>query len=575
MANNPTNNQRRKQAIARIVVMALILVCLNILASYFHKGLDLTREKRFTLTDPTRRLLKNMQEVAVVDVYLKGKLPAEMQRLQEAVRERLTAFKDVAGKKIIFRFTDPFEGKSDSAQRQVAHDLHQKGIEVVSLSSDEEEGYTTKYCFPYALVQYNGREMPVALLESPPGKTTEGLANYDEAVLEYKFANAINTLGKAAKPRVGYVIGHNEDIGVHTVHMLGNLSVFYSLDSLNLKHLTHISNAYDAIIINQPTIPFTDPEKLKIDQYVMRGGHILWAVKSMQASMDSFTNGKQAFLAVEMGLNLDDLLFKYGIRVNNDLIEDKQCLPLGQIMNGTKTLLDWVYFPKINPTAEHPIVHNMNFIMGNFTSSMDTILTSGIKKTILLTSSKYSRTAGSPVRVSLSMMAYPLQNELFHDPYKPVAILAEGKFHSAYQNKLAPVFLTYLDSIGEHFKPVCDTSTSMIVTSIGDVFENDFSVKENRPMPLGYYKYTPAEYYANKNFLLNCVEYLTDHSGVLEARNKDLKPRLLDLGRVKTEKSMWQWINVAIPIAMVLVFASAYLFFRKRRYEVKSIAKTE
>ena len=557
----------------RIGLMALILLCLNILASYYHRGLDLTKEKRFTLTDATKKLLKNMQETAVIEVYLKGKLPADMQRMQEAVRERLAAFKDIAGNKIVYRFTDPFEGKSEKDQKQVVMDLRQKGIDYVELKTNEAEGYSMKVCFPFALLQYNGKETPIALLENPPGKTTSEKATYAEALLEYKIAGAINALGKTAKPHVGYVIGHNEDIGVNTYHMLGALAAYYNLDSLNLKHLGHISNAYDAIIINQPTTPFTDPEKLRIDQYVMRGGHILWAIKSMQASMDSFADGKQAFLAVEQGLNLDDLLFKYGIRVNNDLIEDKQCMPIGQVVNGTRTLFDWIYFPRINPTVDHPIVRNMNFIMGSFTSSIDTILTAGIKKTILLASSKYSRAAGAPVRVSLSALSYPMHDEMFHDPYKPVAVLAEGKFHSAFEHRLAPSYLAHLDSINERYKPVCDTTASMIVTSIGDVFENGYSQKDG-PTPLGYYRYTPGEFYANMNFMLNCVEYLTDHSGILEARNKDVKPRLLDLARVKDEKVMWQWVNVAIPIAAVLIFASAYLFFRKRKYEVKGGAKT-
>jgi len=578
MAKKAGNNQRRKQAIMRIVLMALILLCLNVLASYYHKGIDLTKEKRFTLTDATKRLLKNMQETAVIEVYLKGKsLPADMQKMQEAVRERLSAFKDIAGNKIIYRFIDPLEGKAENEEKQVVHDLQQKGIQYLQLKTNTEEGYTMKVCFPYALLLYNGNEMPISLLENPPGKTTSEQATYAEALLEYKIAGAINTLGKASKPMVGYLIGHNEDIGVNTFHMLGALAAYYRLDSINLKHLgqKHISNAYDAIIINQPSTPFSGPEKLMIDQYIMRGGHVLWALKTMNASMDSFANGRQAFLSQELGLDLDDLLYHYGVRVNNDIVEDRQCLQIPQVINGSATFFDWIYFPRINPTADHPIVRNMNFIMGSFTSSMDTILTEGIKKTILLQTSKYSRTAGSPARISLSMASYPLQDNMFHNPYRPVAVLMEGKFHSAYDHRLAVDYLVHLDSLNERFKPICDTTTSMIVTSIGDVFENGYSAKENAPTPLGYYKYAPNDFYANMNFMLNCVEYLTDHSGILEARNKDVKPRLLDLARVKDEKTMWEWVNVAIPIALVLVFASAYMFFRKRRYEVKGTAKVK
>jgi len=568
MTGKPTGkNIRRQQAIIRLTMMALILVCLNVLASWFHKGLDLTHEKRFTLTPSTKKLLHNMQETAVIEVYLKGKkFPAELQRLQESVREHLASFKEIAGAHIIYKFTDPFEGKSEEEQKQVSHDLHEKGIATYPLSNYDDNEYSTRPFCPFALVQYNGKEMAINLLTARTGTSRAEQVAYSEASLEYKFISAINTLNRRKKPRVGYMIGHNEDVGVHAIAGLSALSQLYDLDSLNLKHMGHISNAYDAIIINQPNIPFTDPEKLKIDQYVMRGGHILWAVKTMQASMDSFANGNMAFLATDFGLNLDDLLYKYGVRVNSDIIEDKQCMQIPQVEGKEVVLHNWRYFPKINPTSQHPIVRNMGFIRGGFSSSIDTILTAALKKTILLESSKYSRVAGSPVRISLTSTMYPVRDEMFHDPYRPVAVLMEGKFHSAFEHRLAPSYLQHLDSINETFRPHCDTPTSMIVTSIGDVFENDYTAKDG-PLPLYVYHYDPNGNYANEDFLLNCMEYLTDQSGILEARSKDVKLRLLDEGRAKDEKTTWQWLNVGLPIVLVLVFASAYTFFRKRRYE--------
>ena len=563
-------NKRQQQAIIRIVFMVLILICVNILASYLHTGLDLTKEKRFTLTNSTKKMLHNMQEVAVIDIYLKGNLPADLQRMQEAVREQLAAFKNIAGNKIIYRFIDPFEGKNEKEQVQIARDLHQKGIENIPLQTKEDAGYSVKVCFPYALLQYNGKELAIPLIEAPLGKSRSEQTTYSCAMMEYKFASAINQLSKPKKPLVGYMFGHNEDMSVHSIDMLRTLAVLYNLDSLNLAKSIHISNAYDAIIINQPTTPFTEPEKLKIDQYIMRGGHVLWAINNMNASMDSLKTS-QKFLSVEYGLNLDDLLFRYGVRVNNDLIEDLQNAPI-MIMSGNRPQkYPWVYFPRINPTSEHPIVRNMDFILGGFTSSIDTILTSGIKKSILLQSSKYSRSAGSPVTVSLTKLTYPGKNENYNKPYQPVAVLLEGKFYSAYNNRLAPSYLRILDSINEPFKPYCDSGSSMIVTSVGNIFQNDFNQKDG-PLPLGYYRLT-QETFANSSFLLNCMEYLTDHSGILEARSKDVKMRLLDTGRVKDELTMWQWVNVCIPIASVLIFASFFLFFRKRKYEVKNNPK--
>ncbi len=568
-SKNIKKSNKQKAATIRILLLVGILIAVNILGSYFHGGLDLTAEKRFTMSAPTKRMLKNMKETAFIEVYLDGQLTAELQKMQEAVRERLSAFRDASGNRIYYKFIDPFEGKKDEEKKQIAMNLHQKGIEYMQLPTREEDGYSVRICFPYALLHYNGKELPINLLENLPGQSRSEQTTYAEALLEYKFASALNQLAKPTKPRIGYLLGHGEDRGESAFDLLSTLSEMYTLDSINLANSLHISNAYDLLIINQPLQPFTDPEKLKIDQYLMRGGHILFALSPMNPSMDSFSNGAQKILAFERGLNLDDMLFKYGTRINNDLIEDLQCLPIPMMTGGPKPqMFPWVYFPRINPTSNHPIVKNMDFIQAGFTSSIDTILTSGIKKTILLQSSKYSRVAASPVTVSLTKLNYPGKPENYNKPYRPVAVLAEGKFYSMYNNRLAPSYLRTLDSLGEPYKNKCDSNSAIIVTSIGGVFKNDFTNKDGQ-LALGYYKFT-GEFFANKGFLLNCVEYLTDKSGILEARSKDVKLRLLDAGRAKEEQSQWQFVNVGIPIALVLIFASAYIFFRKRKYETVS-----
>jgi len=515
-----------------------------------------------------------MQEVAVVDVYLKGKFPAELQRLQEAVRERLTSFKEVAGNKIVFHFVDPLEGKNDEEKKQIVKDMAAKGMVMreIQNNNDEEESSSTKYFFPYAMIHYNGKESAIMLLEAPPGKSRAEQINYTESMLEHKFADAFSQLQRPAPARLAYMTGNGEDLGINTFDMLASLPGYYFLDTVNLTRIAQISLAYDAIIINQPKITFTGPEKLKIDQYVMRGGHVLWNINQLNASIDSLELHPPQIMAMEYGLDLDDLLFKYGVRVNNDLVEDRQNLPLPRVMNnGAPEMHEWIYFPKFNPTSDHPIVRNMDFIYGQFTNSIDTLLTTGIKKTILLESSKYSRVDVAPVRVSLTMMSFPLNNAQFNKPYRPVAMLLEGKFTSAYNHRLAPEFLSFLDSIKTPFKAQCDSDNSMIVTSIGNLYGNDYSTKSG-VIPMGYYKFT-GEYFANKSFLLNCLEYLTDHTGILESRSKQVKLRLLDTGRAKEEKTQWQVVNVGIPIAIVLVFASCYIFFRKRRYEIKNKAQ--
>lgn len=565
----PNSNQRQKQAMTRILIMAGILVCINVLASYFHSGIDLTKEKRFTLSEPTKKLLSNMTEVAVIDVYLKGSFPAGLQRLQEAIRERLRSFKDIAGNKIIVRVTDPFEGKNEAEKKQIAADLKQKGIVVTELQTSDDDEYTSKVFFPYALIQYNGREMPIMLLENPTGKATpEEKISYSETMLEYKFANALNQMGRRDVAHLAYITGNGEPLGVNTYDMLRTLGRHYWIDTVDLREGSQISLAYDAIVIVQPTIPFTGPEQLKIDQYIMKGGHVLMSLNMVNASEDSLTKSPQ-FIAMENQLDIDQMLFKYGVRVNTDLLKDMQNLRLGRTMNdGQPMLLDWVYYPRLNPTADHPIVRNMDFIRGGFTNTIDTVKSGAIRKTVLLQSSKYSLKPNAPARVSLSEMTYPVKEAMFNKSYLPVAVLLEGKFHSAFENKLAPEFLRLLnDSLKQPYKAVCDSDNHMIVTSVGDIFLNSYSTKDG-VMPMGYYRWT-GEFYANRDFLLNCIEYLTDRSNILEARSKEVKLRLLDKGRIKDEKTMWQFVNVAIPIGAVLIFASGYFFFRKRKYETK------
>jgi len=553
--------------------MLAILICVNILASHFHYGLDLTSEKRFTLSSSTQKLLKNMNEVAVVDIYLVGKLPSDFQHLKDATAERLQSFKEYAGKNIVFKFVDPMEGKTGQDRLATFKQLEEKGIRPIDLKRYGDEDYSEKIVFPFALVQYNGRELSVRLIEDNPSMSDAEVLNFSETKLEYKLATAIHNLMVADRPRVAYITGNGEPLSINTIDALTTLSYLYHLDSFDITHIAHIPDAYDAIIINKPTLPFDDKQKFLIDQYVMDGGHVLWMLDMVNANLDSLHTSEQ-LIAMDMGLNLDDMLFKYGVRVNPDLIEDNQCVQL-PIMVGMKNgepvteKQDWIYYPEFTPTSKHPIVNNMDMILGKFVSSIDTIKDPEIKKTILLESSKYSRVAPTPARVSLAMAKFKPTLEMLNKPYRPVAVLLEGKFKSLYQNRLPPSTLRMLDSIKHPFVAAGKADNSMIVISDGDMMLNDYTVSTG-PYHLGYWHYT-RQMFSNKTFVLNCLEFLTDRSGLLEARSKQQKLRLLDEGRIKKERVEWQFVNIGIPILLVLIFASAYVFFRKRRYEAKAV----
>ncbi len=560
----------------RVLIMAAILICINILSARYHRGFDLTREKRFTLSNATKNMLRDLKDVAVIDVYLKGdNFPAGFQRLSEATRERLQSFKEYGGSKIVYRFIDPFEGKSEAEKGDISKDLYTKGVEPVSVNVKGSQNNSEQIVYPYALVQYQGRSMPVRLLENHLSMSPLEVLNYSESLLEYKLGSAIHRLERTGKPAIAYVMGHGEQLGPHTIDLFATLKQYYKVDTLDLLSEYYINaGIYDAIIINKPTMPFDDKEKFKIDQYILRGGHVLWALDMLQTPIDSLQQAGQ-FITSDYNLNLDDQLFKYGVRINYDLIEDITCNPIplitGTIGNGQPQieLRPWPFLPIFVPSSSHPIVHNMDAVMGKFVNSIDTIATSeGLRKTILLSSSDYSRTAANPVRVSLSMLRFNPEARLYNKPHKAAAVLIEGQFYSLFRNRMAPAFLQMLqDSLKYPFKASADSAGSMIVISDGDIMLNGMS--QTRGIDeIGYWEYTQS-LFANKNFILNCLEYLTDPHSMLEARSKDQKLRLLDQKRAKDEEVKWQAINIGIPVALILVFASCYLFFRKRRYEVK------
>lgn len=569
------NNQLRNKAITSFLLISGILLLLNIISTRLHVRLDATAEKRFSLSEPTKRLLKNLNEPAVIEVYLKGNLPAGFQRLNEATREVLQQFKEYGGKNIRFEFINPIEGKDDKEKMEVFRTFADKGINFIKLKiqQDEDEGYAEKIVFPSANIIYNQKEMSVNLLENHLDMSPDEKLNYSESQLEYKLASVIKHLIEPDKKKVAYLLGHGEMIGNGTIDMLTTLEKYYDLDTIDINQNIEIPPVYSAVIVCQPTIPFDDKAKFKIDQYVMHGGKMLWLIDQLKFDMDSLQNSS-AGLALDYNLNLEDMLFNYGVRINPDFIEDYQqvnplALTVGMIdKNPDIRLLPFPYFPYSISTSKHPIVNNMDAVMFLFASSIDTVANPDIRKTILLASSNRSRRVPAPVRVSLSSLQFKPKADMFREKNIPMAVLMEGKFTSIYNNRLDPKFLAiYKDSLKKEFLPACVKDNRMIVVADGNVFQNDFS-QARGPMECGFYKYTEQRF-ANKSFILNCVEYLTDNFGLLEARNKDVKLRLLDLARIRKEKIQWQLFNILIPVLLIMFFASAYFFFRKKKYEGK------
>lgn len=570
------NKSIKQKMIVRFALLALIIVMINMVSTKLHKQFDLTSEKRFSLSEPTKNLLKNLNNDVVIEVYLKGNFPAGFQRLQESTKEVLQQFKEYGGSHIRYVFINPLEGKDEKEKEKVFEILANKGINPVNLKvqQDEDDGYSEKIIYPSASVSINGKDEPVNLLESHLSMSPDEKLHHAALMLEYKFASAIKKLQQPDRKKVAVVAGNIELLGMNTVDILYSLEKVYDLDTIDLTHSIEISNLYSAAIIIAPTQPFDEQNKFKIDQYIMHGGRILWCIDQLKYDMDSLKTSA-ATMALDYNLNLEDMLFNYGVRINPDYIEDYQQanpIPVTVGMIGNQPdikLLPWSYYPYSVPNSKHPIVNNMDAVMFMMASSIDTIANPEVKKTILLTSSNRSRRVPAPVRISLSNLKFKPTADMFRETNIPMAVLLEGKFKSVFANRIDPNFIKiYEDSLKLNYKTACEKETKMIVVGDGNVAMNDFS-QARGPMECGYYKFT-EQMFANKNFILNSMEYLTEETNLLEARNKSEKLRLLDMARIKQEKLKWQIINIGLPIALVLIFANAYFFFRKRKYEKKS-----
>ena len=565
--------RRTRGAGFRLLLLLGILVAINALATRFHWGLDLTAEKRFTLSTATEKLLRTVDETAVITVYLKNdNMGADFQQLADATRDRLESFRSVVGGKLIYKFENPFAGITKEDDRaKIAQQLASKGIVGIPFGEGENgDSYTENILFPYAHLAYKEKEISISLLDNHQGMDRAAVLNYSESQLEYKIARALYLLSRVGQPTIGYMVGHGEALGYNSYDALNTMQQFYRVDTFDLSQNLYIPAAYSAIVIAKPTLSFSDKDKYKLDQYVLGGGRVLLYLDASTADLDSLAKS-EAILATDRALNLDDLLFKWGARLNPNLVEDLRCVRIpvtvGEL-NGQPQIdrRPWHYFPIFLPTANHPIVKNMDGILSLFCSTIDTIANPEIRKTVLLETSPRSRTAPLPARVSLSMLRYKPRAELYNKPYGPTAVLLEGSFHSIFDGRLPPDFLAVLrDSIKRPFKAVADSAGAVILVGDGDMMLNQVSDKRG-PQELGYWPIDDSRF-ANKAFLLNCLEYLTEPGSPLEARNKEARLRQLDGARLKKERGLWQALNTLLPIGLVVLFAAAYIFFRRRKYE--------
>ena len=541
----------------------VFFVFLNILASSYFFRLDLTEEKKYTIKEPTRNLLRNLDDVVFVEVYLEGDLNAGFRRLQKSLREILEEFRIYSDNKVRFVFTDPATAMSAKARNEFMSELASKGINAVNVVEGTDGDRSQKIVFPGALISYGGIENGVMLLKgSRSTQNSQEVLNQSIEGLEFELANAINKLVNSERKRVGFLLGHGELDSLQRAGLNNALLDQYDVFKIDIRRKAFIDPDYSAIIIAKPTKKFSATDKYKIDQYLMQGGKLLMLVDHLDAVMDSAS--RNDYFAFPIDTELDDLLFRYGIRINNDLIQDrvsgKYPVITGMAGNQPQWMqMEWPFYPLINQYANHPMTRNLDATLMRFVSSMDTVKAEGVKKTPLMFTSDYTRKVVSPVKVGVNDFRAPSDPAQFRGGKMPFAYLLEGSFTSLYKNRFLP---QGIDSTT--FKEKSE-ATKMIVISDGDVARNEVNLRTGQPLPLGNDPLSDYTY-ANQDLLLNMLAYLAEEDGLIETRSKEIKIRPLDKEKIKQEKTFWQVINVVSPLIILTLFGLARGYVRKRKY---------
>ncbi len=546
-----------------------IIVLVYIASQWVYTSFDATEERRYTLAPATRELLKDLDDRIYIKVLLAGRFPAGFKRLQESTEDMLRRFSQVSPQ-IEYNFENPNEGTIEEVNAR-HQQLSKEGLVPTKLRISDAAGASAQYIFPYAVINYGTRSIPVNLLQDDiPGADKEVILNNSISLLEYKLADGIQKIKRKTREIVAFTEGQGELTRLQTASFEKDLSNAYAVNRINLDSIVQIPKDIRALIIAKPTEEFSEAHLFMLDQYIMNGGHVLFLIDPLVVSLDSINQNKY-YIPMPYNLGLDPLLFNLGARVNPNLVLDLQStrIPMVVGMQGDKPqteLFPWYYHPLISTTSDHPITKGLDRIQLEFPGSVDTIRTaSPVRKTILLQSSQYSRIQLTPVRLSFDILREEPDPKLFNKGPQNFAVMLEGTFESMYKNRLSEGQMDVLKNAGLPYKPSGDSAKVLVVTD-GDIIKNLVNSTSGEIAPLGFNKYENTSFTGNRDFLLNAVEYMLDESGVLEARSKDIKLRLLNAVKAKEEQTKWQVINILGPLGLIFLLGLIYQFLRKRKF---------
>lgn len=552
-----------KGSFKKFIILIIGLVAINIISNYVFMRFDLTQDKRYTLSETTLAILKNTKEPLYIDIFLEGNFPGQFKKLQSETKQMLEELK-AYNSNIVFQFVNPLENPDEADA--IMQQFYERGLTPIKISVNDKGKQSQEVVYPWAIATYKNKSTKIPLLKNKMGATTEEKVISSVQHLEYAFADGLHKITTEKKKKIAVIKGKNELPDVFKADFLQTVRDNYfiapfPLDSVktNPQLFEKALQTFDLAIIAKPKSAFSDAEKQVLDQFIINGGKTLWLVDAVNMDMESL-NQTGSTLAFPMDLGLNDMFFKYGFRINPVLIKDMQAVPIALATGkrGSETQYQnypWLYSPFVFTESKHPVVNNIDGLKFEFTNPIDT-LKNGIKKTVLLKSSAYSRKIGTPVEVNLEMVNKKPEAKDYIPGNFPVSILLEGQFHSVFENRVLAFKSTNFKAVGKPSK--------MIIVSDGDIIKNQLD-DQGQPMELGFDKWT-NQLYANKEFLMNCVNFLLDDNGLINIRGKEVDLPLLDPEKVREEYTYTQFLTIGVPLVILGLFGIVITYLRKRQF---------
>ena len=563
--STPPNQSKKTQNVIQFIIGLAILLLLNFVGSFVFQRFDLTEENRYSLTDATKEDLTELNDIVTIKVYLGGELPADFERLQDATREMLDEFRVYADENIQYEFIDPSAKPNQEERRAVYRELSDKGLQYSNIRSRDGDKATEQIIFPGALIIYRGQEYPVQLVKSQRGIPREIMVNNAIQQLEYELMSTVRSVTKSSTKNVYFLRGNSEIPKENLADIFNTLGEFYNVEWKKIEGKLDALKLANALVVAGPDSALAEKDKYMIDQFIMRGGKVLWLVEPVQANMDSIQKNSLT-MGLPKDVNLSDQLFKYGIRLNPNFVTDlnSRRIPVVTGMMGNQPqqeFFPWFFAPFGLPANNHPIVNSLDAVRTDFVSSIDFVGNDSIKKTPLLQTSPYTKVLKAPSRISLNVLREAPDKRQYSQGPQVIAALLEGSFESVFKNRIAPA-VTKNPEFNFKEKSV---PTAMVVVADADIIRNRYNDKTEEYYALGYDRYANTTF-ANKDFILNALNYLLDDDGLINARGKEFKIRLLDEQKAKREKLNWQITNVVFPILIILIFGVVHHLIRKRLY---------